>query len=121
VPASREEYAGVLHLAKVKGVTPVLQGISCPFYQKGRCQVHEARPTMCRVFGHVKEMPCIKGYNVNVKPEIVAEMIGQSGAYGNAVLLHQALVDMGVCESLEAALGPQIGPLLQQAINGQKS
>jgi uncharacterized protein len=117
VPASIEEYEAVVALAKSKGIKPVAHGLSCPFYQGGKCAVYEARPTMCRVFGHVPEMPCIHGYNVNVDPGLVKEAIQQSGARGNAVMLHQALVDFGVAKSIEAVVGEEMAGFLRYAIS----
>jgi hypothetical protein len=117
VPASHEEYAAVVALARQKGIKPQAHGLSCPFYQGGKCTVYEARPTMCRVFGHVPEMPCIHGYNINVDSAIVGDMIKKSGARGNAVMLHQALVDFGVSKSLDEELGELAG-FLKYAISG---
>lgn len=105
----------MVDLARQKGVTPVAQGMACPFYQGGKCSVYEARPTMCKVFGHVPEMSCCRGYNVNVDPMVVHQMIKSSGARGNAVLLHDALVEFGVSESADEVIGP-MGPLLRYAI-----
>jgi Fe-S-cluster containining protein len=65
-----------------------------------KCTVYEARPTMCRVFGHVPEMSCILGYNVNVDPRVVHGMIKESGAMGKAMLLHEALLEFEVSTSL---------------------
>lgn len=116
VPCSKTEYNAVVALARKKGLTPIAQGMSCPFYQGGKCSVYEARPTMCRVFGHVPEMTCCNGHNVNVNPVIVQAMIKQSGARGHAVLLHDALVEFGVSESADEVIGP-MGPLLRYAVN----
>lgn len=31
---------------------------TCGFYQNQRCAIYEARPTACRMYGVVREMPC---------------------------------------------------------------
>lgn len=64
------EYDAVVKYAAKHGIQPVRQGITCPWYQNGRCAVYEARPPVCRMFGHVPGMVCCKGYNVNVAPEV---------------------------------------------------
>ena len=43
--------------------------LTCGFYQKGKCAVYPVRPFLCRLFGHVGTMVCIRGYNRNVTRE----------------------------------------------------
>lgn len=66
VVCSQPEYDAVLAYAAEHGVEPVDQGVTCPWFQGGRCAVHEARPTTCRLYGHVDGMRCPRGYNANV-------------------------------------------------------
>lgn len=66
VPCTEAEYAAVEQYASEHGVIPKAQGLTCPFYQEGGCAVYEIRPFPCRFFGHVEEMPCPHGINVNV-------------------------------------------------------
>lgn len=43
--------------------------LTCGFYQKGRCAVYPVRPFLCRLFGHVESLVCIRGYNRNLTKE----------------------------------------------------
>ena len=43
--------------------------LTCSFYQKGRCAVYPVRPFLCRLFGHVGKMVCIRGYNRNISKD----------------------------------------------------
>jgi hypothetical protein len=106
VPATRAEYEKVLHVAQAKGVTPKVQGLTCPFFQEGACQVYDARPFICRLFGHTPDLACSRGYNTNVAPDLEKKLTRR---YGQPTLvLHQALVDAGLVTDLkgmfEAAL-----------------
>jgi Putative zinc- or iron-chelating domain len=113
VVATRAEYAAVVALARQKGLTPRSDGLACPFYQEGRCSVYEARPAICRMFGHTERLVCERGYNVNV-PQAVENRIMKTGPgapLGRAslrkpyIVLHQALVDFGIEGNLRDALG----------------
>lgn len=65
---SEAEMVRVVVFANRYGVAPQDDPNMCPWYQRGRCAVHEARPIVCRVFGHVDDpqMACPRGYNANV-------------------------------------------------------
>ena len=41
---------------------------TCPFYD-GRCTVYEARPVLCRLFGHTAGLLCSRGHNTNALPD----------------------------------------------------
>lgn len=84
VPVSEAEMVRVVLYANEHGIEPQEDTVMCPWYQKGRCAVHEARPIVCRVFGHTDDaqMQCDRGYNANVSPEVKKE-------------LHQAMRDKG--------------------------
>ena len=118
VPASRAEYDAITQFAKRKGLMPVAQSHTCPWYQGGKCSVYEVRPTMCKVFGHVPEMSCIKGYNRNVSAKIVRNMITDSKARKDTVLLHQSLVDFRVSASIDEVLG-KLSAFLQHVLKQQ--
>jgi Fe-S-cluster containining protein len=120
VPASRGEYEAIVAFAKRKGITPLAQDHTCPWYQSGKCSVYEVRPTMCQVFGHVPELSCIKGYNRNVSGKIVKKMIEDSKAKKDHVLLHQALVDFGVTASIDEVLG-KLSAFLQYVVRENHS
>jgi hypothetical protein len=47
----------------------------CPWYQDGVCAVHPVRPLVCRVFGHSPALPCIRGYNTNVRPAVERRLL----------------------------------------------
>ena len=70
VMCSDDEYQRIKRYAKRHGVMPIAQGITCPFYQGGQCAVYEARPLICRMYGHFADdrLTCPRGYNVNLPP-----------------------------------------------------
>jgi Fe-S-cluster containining protein len=47
-------------------ITPIRQGITCPFCQQGLCAIYPVRPYICRIFGHSPRLVCKRGYNVNL-------------------------------------------------------
>lgn len=90
VACSKAEYATIEKVVKAKGIRPVRQGTTCPLYIDGQCSIYEARPLACRLYGHVKDMACPRGYNVNVTREVEREYsrLMVRGGVANAVLLH---------------------------------
>lgn len=66
VACTQGEYDAVDAYALQHGLSPITQGLTCPWYQAGQCAVHEVRPAVCRLFGHTERLECPKGYNVNV-------------------------------------------------------
>lgn len=66
VPCTETEFSRVVAYAREHGIQPRDQGITCPWYQQGICQVHPVRPALCRLFGHDPKMNCPHGYNVNL-------------------------------------------------------
>jgi len=93
VMCSEPEYDRVVLYAAKVGVEPVRNGDKCPWYQDGGCSVYEARPTACRLFGHVEGMKCPRGYSapvaLTVEKRIVKNMVLEVNASG-ARLLHEA-------------------------------
>lgn len=66
VLCNENEYQAVIGYARNRGIVPIRQGVTCPFYQNGGCSVYEVRPHVCRLFGHTPRLNCCKGYNTNV-------------------------------------------------------
>lgn len=67
VPATVGELRAVEQYARANGVRPVEQGLTCPFFQRGKCQVYPVRPRICQAFGHdAGRLECLHGRNVNV-------------------------------------------------------
>ncbi len=96
VPATEAEYATVAAYVAEHNITPVDQGITCPFYQGGRCAVHEARPLLCKLFGHASGMTCSRGYNVNMREKDVRKMLFDTHDNENAPrYLHEFLPEFG--------------------------
>ncbi len=92
-----KEYEAVKRAAKRNGVKPVKQGLTCPYYQQGRCQVYEARPRICRLFGHCTGLVCCKGYNTNVPASVERAFMSD---YRPTRYLHEALGSQGIVELL---------------------
>lgn len=99
VPVTQEEYRKILHVAKSKGIVPIHQGVTCPFYQKGTCSVYDARPLSCRMFGHVEAMTCPRGYNTNIPEADVRRMIMANGEPKR--VLHDVLIDYGLATAAD--------------------
>ncbi len=104
VPASPREYMTIAVYAKLHGITPKRNGVTCPFYQEGQCSVHPVRPAICRVFGHTEKLKCPHGYNTNVEEEIIHQYIYAAGDPDKAQLLHHMLVDQGIATDIQDAL-----------------
>lgn len=66
VMAKDWEYQRLMSLVEKKGLTPLRQGLTCPWYQHGQCAMYEARPFVCRLFGHSDRLVCCHGLNVNL-------------------------------------------------------
>lgn len=71
VNVSPQEYARIARVVEARGLHPRAQGLSCPLYIDGGCSIYEARPLVCRVFGHGLAghktgnlTGCVKGYDV---------------------------------------------------------
>lgn len=89
VICKEHEFQAVKELVAKNGIFPISQGITCPFFQGGQCQVYDARPFICRLFGHSKRLVCSKGYNTNI-PEITEKRLTRQ--YGTPTrYLHEFL------------------------------
>lgn len=88
-PVTEKEYKQVVEYAQQNGITPIEQDLTCPFYQKGTCQVYPVRPLVCRIFGHSEKMPCSRGYNTNLPERKIQKMVRHNGP--TTRLLHEVL------------------------------
>jgi len=104
VPATEREYQKVLVVARAKKLKLVRSGDTCPFYQEGACQVYDARPIICRLFGHSEKLGCERGYNTNVPEADVARLSLEPG--NPTRVLHEALIEFGLAATLEEAVSP---------------
>lgn len=89
VPCTQGEFEAVSNYAAANGIEPVRQGVTCPWYQQGVCKVHEVRPSLCRLFGHVPEMECSRGYNVNIQGTLLRKW--KEKMIRSSRLLHEVL------------------------------
>jgi len=62
VPVTLQELEAVDRYRATNGIEAQRNGVTCPFFQGGRCAVYEARPSVCRLFGHTPKMRCPRGY-----------------------------------------------------------
>jgi Fe-S-cluster containining protein len=60
------EYRRIEGLVRIRGIKPLRQGTRCPLYIEGKCSIYEGRPLVCKLFGHVEQLNCPRGYNVNI-------------------------------------------------------
>jgi len=102
------EYDRVAGYAARHGVQPVSQGVTCPWYQQGRCQVYAVRPFACRLFGHVPGLVCCHSYNTNVSPAEEQRVMDLYRRDGGPVerCLHEVL-GPGWDEHLKAAVAQE--------------
>lgn len=94
VPCLESEYMAVVDYAAAHGIKPLDQGITCPWYQGGKCSVYPVRPLLCRVYGHAAEpaLTCPLGYNVNsITPEAAKRLMRRAGYHKATKLLHNVL------------------------------
>jgi Fe-S-cluster containining protein len=75
-PVSEAELERVVLYANEHGLEPRREAGVCLWYQEGRCAVYEARPMVCRVFGHLGPpfQQCPRGYNTNVEGDELREV-----------------------------------------------
>jgi Fe-S-cluster containining protein len=91
VLCKEHEFQAVKELAAKKGISPVKQGSTCPWYQQGTCQVYEERPFICNLFGHSPKLVCPHGFNQNILPSLEKRLAKQ---YGKPTrLLHEIFPD----------------------------
>jgi len=114
VLCSEPEYARVVGYAAEQGIEPVDNGLTCPWLQGGTCSVYPARPTACRLFGHVEGMKCSRGYSapisVTVERRVVRSMMDENRVAGSR-LLHEALGSIDHLPDLlraELAAAPEV-------------
>lgn len=91
VLCKEHEFQAVNKHAADKGIEPIKQGATCPWYQQGACQVYDARPFVCRLFGHVESLVCPHGFNQNILPSLEKRLKKQYGTPTR--FLHEILPD----------------------------
>ena len=101
-PTTEAEYRKILHVIRAKGIVPKRQGATCPLYQEGTCQVYDARPLACRLFGHHEALGCSRGYNTNIPEKDVRRMIFANGKAERVT--HEVLIEFGIVKTLEEAV-----------------
>ena len=79
VPATEAEYRRVETFVRDQKIEVRDQGITCPFYQEGKCVIYPVRPLACHLFGHSKKMECPHGHNVNIPERKVRRAIERKG------------------------------------------
>lgn len=80
VPCTETEFQRVRRYVEDKRVVPADQGEgTCPFYQEGQCAVYQVRPVVCRVFGYIDKLLCVRGYNVDGVQRDAERMITAEG------------------------------------------
>ncbi len=101
------EYQRIEAYAKNHGIVPAEQGVTCPWYQGGKCSVYEVRPFVCRLFGHVNgdRMTCSRGYKAIIPQSVELKFVQHYAAdkAGGTRYLHEILGD-GWNEPLMAEL-----------------
>jgi Fe-S-cluster containining protein len=57
------------------GKRNIIVSNTCPYLEKGKCTVYEVRPTVCRLWGIVKKMPCEYGCTTIVLSDALEDKI----------------------------------------------
>lgn len=87
------EYQAVNEYAAAHNITPIRQGIRCPWYQGGQCAVYPVRPMVCRLYGHTPKMTCSFGHNCFITPRRERKIMGEYvDSYGSSPrFLHEVV------------------------------
>lgn len=102
IPCTEAEYKKVAHVVRAKGIIPRAQGLTCPLAQEGKCTVYDARPNICRVFGHSERLVCPEGRNANGDEKAIQQFVMKGGLPTR--LLHELLVDAGTITDIKTYL-----------------
>lgn len=95
IPVSEATYQKLRRFVRERAVVAAFDATAperCPFYQGGCCAVYEARPLICRAFGHVDHplLTCPRSYNANVSSSAKTQIDAAIAAEGVPVrLLHE--------------------------------
>jgi uncharacterized protein len=104
VPVTAAELGAVRDFMKKHDVVPRDNGpLTCPFLQEGRCAIYGARPLICRIFGHSRDLQCSRGYNVNVPERVLEKAIRDNGRV--VALLHSLLPSEPACPDTSGPCG----------------
>ena len=71
VPVTQKEFDRVASYIKDRGIPVLVGGLTCPFFQHGRCAIYDVRPLACKAFGHVPGMTCPKGHNTPMDERVL--------------------------------------------------
>jgi uncharacterized protein len=106
IPVTSAEFEKVKQYAFLNGVTPLDQGLTCPFRQNNRCQVYPVRPIICRIFGHSVKLVCPKGHNVLVSERTLSRAVTRNGEPSH--ILHElaGVSEAGLIGRMEEKFGP---------------
>jgi Fe-S-cluster containining protein len=88
-PTTEAEFRRVEAFIQEHGIQPINQGITCPFYQEGRCAIYPVRPLSCQLFGHSEKMVCPRGYNTNIPERKLRRAALRNGSASK--VLHEVL------------------------------
>jgi len=88
-PTTDKEFRRVEAFIQEHGVEVVDQGVTCPFYQGGKCVIYPVRPLACKLFGHALKLVCPRGYNTNIPERKVRRAIERGGRASR--VLHELL------------------------------
>ena len=99
---SKAEYGLVQQYAEKHSITPLKQGVTCPYFIDNSCAVYPVRPYLCKLFGHTHELRCANGHNKNISTGKVAFLNEEHIPRQNAVCLHEAVyTDQEIAEILD--------------------
>lgn len=110
VPVGADEYERIAKVIGRRGIKPVAQGVTCPLYIDGQCSIYEARPLLCRIYGHDDHPACTcpRGYNANAKPAVVAKWrtaLARNSRGGSRLLHELVYTPNEIGEILRAEVG----------------
>jgi Fe-S-cluster containining protein len=126
VAASKAEFDAVVAFAAARGITPVKQGSMCPWFQGGRCAVYEARPIVCRLFGHTPTGECPRGYNANMTMQALRDTVHRgklavigAGDFAKVRLLHEVcMTPAEIAQAIDSGITRE--RVAELTVNGTK-
>ncbi len=122
VPVSEAELERVLYYANERGIAPQTERPEmCVWYQGGRCAVHEVRPLMCQLYGHIDHpsLTCFKdpSYNTNVGSLPPPEVYEQKAALGPSVRYLHEVIDAALPDPESSVWRARVQPHVWDGIN----
>jgi Fe-S-cluster containining protein len=105
VPVTEAEYETIATYVASHDIKPREQGLTCPFWQDGRCAVYDVRPLLCKLFGHTPGMTCSHGHNVNMRERDVRRMLKDAyNSENEPRVLHEMVPSYGAKAAQRRAL-----------------